>query len=231
MSIGSTFNINQPCILCGDNCHNPLCLCTACQNELPYIDHACKSCGLPIETTEHANNCGACLTSPPPISQCISLLHYESPVDYLIKHMKYHNQLSIADLLGKLLAKKIKNLDLPRPQQIIPIPLHIDRLQQRGYNQAIEIGRQLSRELNIPLNLTDCSRTRSTAPQFDIPASERGDNIKNAFEISGNINAEHVTLIDDVMTTGSTVREVAKALLNAGVKQVDVWTCARATTA
>ena len=97
--------------------------------------------------------------------------------------MKYQNQLSIAVLMGKLIATKIKKQGSTLPEQIIPIPLHIERLQQRGYNQAVEIAKTVSRELNIPLNLTDCSRTKSTIPQFDLPASERGHNIKNAFEV------------------------------------------------
>lgn len=150
-------------------------------------------------------------------------------MDYLIKHMKYHNQLSIADLMGKLLAKKIKELALPLPEQIIPVPLHIDRLQQRGYNQAIEIAKLVSRELHVPINLNGCTRIKSTTPQFDLPATERCDNIKDAFEISSKMTARHVAIVDDVMTTGSTVWEISNALLKAGVEQVDVWTCARAT--
>lgn len=232
------FNPIQPCILCGDDGQKLSCLCKACQDELPYIKSACTTCGLPLNTSanlgayEETSNeiCGACITSPPPSGHCISVLHYDSPVDYLIKHMKYHNQLSIADLMGKLIANKVKQQGKSLPEQIIPIPLHIDRLLQRGYNQAIEIGKTASRELNIPLNLTDCARVRSTTPQFDLPASERGSNIKGAFEISSQMKSKHVALIDDVMTTGSTVREVAHVLLKSGVTQVDIWVCARAST-
>lgn len=234
----NSLKLTQPCILCGDDSENTTCLCNACQDELPYIKTACPSCGIPLDkasvlgTYEETSNeiCGACMTAPPTAGRCVSVLHYDSPVDYLIKHMKYHNQLAIAELMGKLIATKVKKQALPLPEQIIPIPLHIDRLQQRGYNQAIEIGKTVSRELAIPLNLTDCTRIRSTTPQFDLPANERVDNIKNAFEISHQLKAKHVALIDDVMTTGSTVQEVAKELLNSGATQVDIWVCARATT-
>jgi len=205
-----------------------MCLCDACLNELPYIKSACKSCGLPLNDI-HSDKCGSCVTTPPPVHQAISVLHYDSPVDYLIKHMKYHNQLSIAELLGKLLVDKIKEFPGDLPEQIIPVPLHVERLKRRGYNQAIEIARPISRALNIPINLTDCTRVKATAPQIDLPASERGKNIKNAFEISTHLKSRHIAILDDVMTTGSTVWEIADTLLASGVEQVDVWTCARAT--
>ena len=222
--------IEQPCILCGDIIREPNCLCQACQQELPYIHSACFSCGLPLEPSVESDCCGQCVSSPPPTKQCISLFHYQAPVDYLIKHMKYHNQLTIAEMMGKALAKKIRKLSKALPEQIIPVPLHVERLKQRGYNQAIEISRQISTELNIPLNLTDCSRIKHTSPQFDIPATQRSKNIKNAFEISSQLQARHIALVDDVMTTGSTVWEIANSLLKSGVEQVDVWVCARATT-
>jgi len=226
------FAISQPCILCGDSGQNNSCMCNACQQELPFIENACVSCGLPLTPAETEAHCGACLSLPPPVEHCISLLHYHPPVDYLIKQMKYHNQLAIASLMGELMAKKITQQQThigSRPEQIIPVPLHINRLQQRGYNQAIEVGRRISKELGIPLNLNHCQRTKSTAPQFDLPASERAHNIKNAFEISPLLNARHVAIVDDVMTTGGTVWEITNTLIKAGVRRVDVWVCARAT--
>ncbi len=221
--------IKQPCVLCGDNSQNTTCLCNACRNELPYITSACTTCGLPLDTSTHTNICGACIATPPPIQHCISVLHYESPVDYLIKNMKYHNQLSIATLMGKLLAEKIKQDTLPLPELIIPTPLHMDRLRKRGYNQATEISKTISQELNIPLNLTAFTRSKSTSPQFDLPASERANNIKNAFNASDQITASHIALVDDIMTTGSTAWEMARTLKKAGINQVDLWVCARAS--
>ena len=219
-------------MLCGDTCENSTCLCQACIEDLPYINTACASCGLPLEHHNGESSiCGQCQSEPTPIQHCISIFHYDSPVDYLIKHMKYHNQLSVADLMGKMIAKKVKSIGQNLPDLIIPVPLHVERLKQRGYNQAIEIGRLVSRDLNIPLDHTACTRVKHTLPQFDIPAAERSDNIKNAFEVSRQLDAKHVALIDDVMTTGSTAREIATVLTQNGVTQVDVWTCARATIA
>jgi ComF family protein len=143
--------------------------------------------------------------------------------------MKYHNQLAIAELMGNLLAKKIKQATTCVPDVIIPIPLHLSRLQQRGYNQAIEIARPVSRALNIPINFNHCIRKRNTTPQFDLVIAERTKNMQQAFELIHKITAKHVAIIDDVMTTGSTVWELSKNLIASGVERVDVWTCARAT--
>ncbi len=219
--------MTQSCVLCGNSCSNNICLCNACLQELPIIEHGCKTCGLPmqIENTQ----CGQCISNTPPISHCISLMSYVPPIDHLIQNMKYHNQLAIADLLGQLLADKIIKADLPLPEQIIPIPLHISRLQRRGFNQSVEIARPLSKKLNIPLNLTDCSRVRATSPQFNLSIQERAGNMQNAFEVLRSLNVKHVAIIDDVMTTGSTVWEFARVLKKAGIETIDVWTCARAT--
>lgn len=144
--------------------------------------------------------------------------------------MKYHRQLTVADLFGSLLANKIQHNDAALPELIIPIPLHPQRLQQRGYNQAIEISRPLSKRLNIPLDIKCAKRQRNTTPQFDLPPEQRNKNLRNAFEIIHPIQAKHVAVVDDVMTTGSTVSSFSQALLDAGVTRVDIWACARATT-
>lgn len=219
--------LQQSCILCGSDSAKGLCLCQPCLDELPYIEHACKKCGVP--TVEETIHCGACITEMPQNHQTISVLHYHSPVDHLIQKMKYHNQLEIADLLGKLLVRKLLSLDYELPEQIIPVPLHISRLQQRGYNQAVEIARPVSKALNIPLNLTNCIRTRLTEPQVDLSHAERQKNLKNAFDIIHQIGARHVAIIDDVMTTGSTLNELTATLLKSGIEKVDIWTCSRAT--
>lgn len=144
--------------------------------------------------------------------------------------MKYHRQLAIADLFGCLLSDKIQQSLSPLPELIIPIPLHPQRLQQRGYNQAIEIARPISKALNIPLLIKGCERQRDTAPQFDLPANQRQKNLRGAFHISHPIQAKHIAIVDDVMTTGSTVSAFSQRLIQAGAEQVEIWTCARATT-
>ncbi len=217
----------QSCVLCGSPSEKNSCLCQPCLEELPFIEQACKTCGLP--TTESVIRCGACITVPPLNNIAVILLQYVAPVDHLIKNMKYHNQLAIADLLGQLLADKIKSQPDDLPEQIIPVPLHNSRLQTRGYNQAVEIARPVSKALNIPVNLTSCLRNRATEPQVELPHEERQSNVKNAFEIIHQTNVKHVAILDDVMTTGSTMNELTRILLNSGVERVDIWACTRAT--
>ena len=197
-------------------------------DDLPYIHNSCHTCGLPLPSNQA--HCGACIKTPPPYERCVSLLHYQSPVDYLMKQMKYHRQLTVADLFSALLADKIQGNSSTLPELIIPIPLHNQRLQQRGYNQAIEIARPLSKKLNIPLDIQCSKRQRNTAPQFDLPSDQRKKNLRNAFEIVHPIPAKHVAVVDDVMTTGSTVSSFSQTLIDAGVERVDIWACARATT-
>ena len=218
---------DQRCLLCGDTSSSGLCLCNPCLEELPFIEHACQKCGLP--TVEDTPLCGYCLIETPHNHRAVSILHYKAPVDYLIKKLKYHNQLEVADLLGSLLVAKLKHLDWPLPEQIIPVPLHINRLQQRGYNQAVEIARTVSKSLNVPVNLTNCIRTRVTVPQIELSFEDRKNNLENAFEVVHQIPAKHVAIIDDVMTTGSTLNALTDALLQSGIQKVDIWACSRAT--
>lgn len=225
----SKVGITQPdCLLCGSPGEKQSCLCKHCLDDLPYIDNACSSCGIPLKES-HADQCGTCINNPPQNTLAVSVLHYLSPVDYLIQKMKYHNQLEIADLMANLLVNKLKTTNVDLPELIIPVPLHISRLQQRGYNQAVEIARPVSKALKIPLNLTNCIRKRLTEPQFELRHDQRQSNLKGAFEIVHQISAQHVAVIDDVMTTGSTLNELTKTLKNSGINRVDIWTCSRAT--
>ena len=217
----------QGCLLCGETSDTGVCLCTACLEDLPVIEHSCRKCGLPTE--EDTPLCGYCLIETPLNHRAVSVLHYKSPVDYLIKKLKYHHQLEVADLLGKLIVDKLKRLEWELPEQIIPVPLHVSRLEQRGYNQAVEIARTVSKTLNIPINLTNCVRTRITTPQIELSIVDRKNNLTNAFEVVHQIPAKHVAIIDDVMTTGSTLNALTTALLNSGIQKVDIWACSRAT--
>ena len=213
-------------MLCGSESSRGYCLCDPCLAELPHIEHARSQCGNP--TIEPQAQCGQCISESPENHMAVSILHYQSPVDYLIQNMKYNNQLEIADLLGKLLVNRLKTMEYQLPETIIPVPLHIGRLQQRGYNQAVEIARPVSKALKIPLDLTSCIRSRLTEPQVDLSHTERRNNLKNAFEVVHQIKAKHVAIIDDVMTSGSTLNACSKTLIEVGAKAVFGLTVARA---
>lgn len=111
---------------------------------------------------------------------------------------------------------------------LIPVPLHPRRFRQRGFNQAVEIAKPISRRLNIPLNTHCCVRTRYTTPQFELPAKQRIKNLKNAFVVNNPPNVNHIAIIDDIVTTATTVNELAMQFRKSGVEKVDIWSFARA---
>ena len=146
---------------------------------------------------------------------------------HLITALKFGAHYKNARLLGLLLAEHLQPA-AQRPDLILPVPLHKARYRERGFNQAIEIAKTVSRELHIPLDLSSCHRHKDTPHQTALTAKQRRKNMKQAFSIIKPLEAQHIALLDDVMTTGSTAHELAVLLKQAGVSRVDVWVCARA---
>jgi ComF family protein len=115
----------------------------------------------------------------------------------------------------------------PLPSLIIPVPLHPKRLRERGFNQALEIAKPISKKLKIPIDKKSCYRIRHTAAQSGLSQSDRLKNLANAFEMKKPLIAKHIALIDDVMTTGQTLMELANLLYKNGVEKIDIWCCAK----
>lgn len=145
----------------------------------------------------------------------------------MIGNLKFGANYKNARLLGMLLVGHLRQT-AELPDLILPVPLHLSRYRQRGFNQAIEIGRTVAKELKIPLDLTSCKRHRDTPHQTQLSAKKRRKNLKNAFSVIKPIHARHIAILDDVMTTGSTAHELAYVLKEASASRVDVWVCARA---
>ena len=135
---------------------------------------------------------------------------------------------SLAKILARLFTDSLN--ERARPELLIPMPLHKKRLRRRGFNQSLELARLISKETGIPVNAHACQRTRHTQPQSTLPAKEKKNNVKNAFAVNQLIETRHVTIVDDVMTSGHTANELARVLKLAGVEQVDIWVMARAAT-
>jgi ComF family protein len=152
---------------------------------------------------------------------------YQAPIDSIVQGLKFHGRLSHARLLGVLLADHLRHSHCRKPHLIVPVPLHVSRLRQRGFNQAVEIARPVARSLSIDLDIHCCRRTKPTDAQSTLAVKERRHNIKGAFAVNRVFHGESIAVIDDVMTTGHTVAEMARMLLRAGAGQVDVWVCAR----
>lgn len=174
--------------------------------------------------------CGKCQLRPPVYALAHAPLLYagHNEVGFLVKGLKFGRRHACARLLGTLLAESLAGRADP-PEALIPVPLHPKRLQARGFNQSLEIARFLSARLDIPLAPEACRRVRDTAAQSSLgSAKERRMNLRKAFRVAPGLAYQHVALIDDVMTSGTTVTELARTLRRAGVARVEVWACARA---
>lgn len=213
------------CVLCREITSGAA-LCAPCHADLPWQQIACVRCAYPLSL---AGTCGECLQHPPAYDNTVALFRYQTPIDHLIVALKFHKKLDYAQLLGELMAVKMVDYyqNQPLPEVILPVPLHPQRLRERGYNQALEIARPLAKKLRVRLDTQSSRRVLFTSPQLSIPAAARKHNMKNAFMIEAPFTAEHVAIVDDVMTTGSTVNEFARVLQEAGVRRIDVWCCAR----
>ena len=171
--------------------------------------------------------CGSCQRHRPPYDRCIAALRYQGPVPSLVGAAKFRRRLNAARLLGQLLTDRVRDAAGPLPQVLIPVPLHPRRLAERGYNQALEIARVPARELALPIGSRLCERVAATLPQAGLDERARRINIRGAFAVPGPWTWDHVAIVDDVVTTGSTVAELARVLRGAGVRRVDVWAPAR----
>lgn len=212
------------CLLCGESGADGRDLCHACAEALPWSRHACPHCALPLPQSEPV--CGECLRHPPALTHAHAACVYGFPFDRLVPRFKFHHDLAAGRLMAELLCESLA--DVPRPQALIPIPLHASRLRKRGYDQALELAKPVSRELGIPLVADALLCVRPTAPQSELDAEARQRNLRYAFAVrAGFALPAHVALVDDVMTTGATLNAAAKTLLRAGVMRVDAWVCAR----
>lgn len=176
-------------------------------------------------SSEYVEVCWQCLKKAPPFSKVINYGLYEGLLAVAINHLKFHGLKRLAKPLGRLLL----SFDLSEIDGIVPVPLSIKRLRERGFNQSLLIARVISKEIRVPLLMNTLLKKKETPPQTDLSARKRLLNLKNAFEIKGDIRGLRLLLVDDVMTTGATVRECSKELMKAGAKEVIVLTLARAS--
>jgi ComF family protein len=214
------------CLLCGDAGERWLDLCGACERQLPRIGASCERCGAALPEGA-PSPCGRCLRQPPPFDSCRAAFRYEEPIRHLIHGLKFGHRYALARLLGELAAAHFRT-QAEMPELIVPVPLHPSRYRERGFNQSLEIARHLGRNLNLPLEFHALARSRATRPQAELSAKERTKNIRGAFRLERRLEARHLVILDDVVTTGATVSELARTLRKAGIERIDVWAVARA---
>ena len=203
-------------------------ICPDCDADLPRIPHGCHRCGLGLVRPSD-RLCGACLRQPPHFDSTIAALAYQFPVSGLIQQFKFGRQLATGRLLAQLLADTVANCPEPLPDMLYPVPMHRWRRASRGFNQAMEIGRDLAHRFGLGLDQSALVKTCNTAPQAELSRRQRQGNLRGVFEFRRTSSVPATAaLIDDVMTTGSTVNECARTLKRAGVEKVSVWVVARA---
>jgi len=205
------------CQICGDPGQDDSELCGACRLALPWHHDGCVLCAAPLPE-DADSHCFQCQEAPPLLQACWASFRYAPPVSELLLRHKFHQDLAAGRLLSQLM------LLSPPPWPLIPlvpIPLHAKRIRQRGYNQAWE----LVRLLNAPV-WHGLKRAKATAPQSERTAEARRKNLDDAFSVQGEVPPS-VVLVDDVMTTGSTLHAAAEALVKAGCQDVRAWVCAR----
>ena len=219
----------QNCILCSQTIDNTSpsthAVCRPCLNDLPWHPKtSCPQCGL----SSNGMVCGSCLNATPDFNATSAVFLYAYPIDAMILRYKYGNNLNLGDAFGKFLAEKInaddylKNIDL-----VVPMPMHPQRLKERGFNQALEIAKVLTKNYREKLDYKSVQRQTLTPPQASLTLKQRVKNIKGAFKVNTSFTGKRIAIVDDVMTTGASLNELAKTLKKAGATRVECWVIAR----
>ena len=214
--------IAPACLLCGGR-DEGLGLCEGCQHSLPMLaDLRCPVCAMPNPAGER---CGRCISKLPLFDRVVAAFTYEFPVTVLVQRLKYRGDLACARPLAAGLANALEKE--PYPDLIIAMPLARARLASRGFNQSMEISRRVVADFNLEISVDICRRTREGAPQALLPWKQRASNVRNAFACDIDLSGKSVAVVDDVLTTGATLNELARTLKRRGARQVIGWMTAR----
>lgn len=242
-------NIGSQCAICARAGGNGLDLCDDCESLLQpcvieepvgYVSGLCLNCGaeltgVPRKQIAPAGTlcCPDCAGLDSPFSRIVAPYRYAFPVDRLIQALKYSDQRVLARVFGTLLARTVRRQRLPGqplPEQLMPVPLHASRLRQRGYNQSADIARWCARELGIQSRARAVAREYDTGSLAGLSRAERQHRILGAFRAQDQVAGRHVAIVDDVLTTGSTARELARELYDTGAASVELWVLARTSS-
>ena len=209
-------------------------LCADCQSAIRWIEPPfCTRCGIPFPSREGKNHlCGVCLEGEKYFTIGRALGYYDGSLRKVIHRWKYGGRIHLSPLLVEWMAKGFSRYwESGLFDVLIPVPLHPQRLRQRGFNQALHLARGMSRRMGIPCGNRILEKRRPTAPQVSLSGRDREAAVKGAFRLrnTGGIKGKVVLLIDDVYTTGTTVNECSKVLMAGGAQRVDVFTLAHTT--
>ena len=215
-------------------CHTPLSLtqqglCSYCLRALPPLPLCCPRCGLPAG--DALLPCGRCLHRPPPWQQLVAVSDYRPPLSTLLARYKFSGVTALSVMLARLILLSWltarRQRGLPRPDILLAVPLHHQRAWRRGFNQADLLARPLSRWLGCAWSPQGVTRRRAALLQHQLTARQRRKNLRGAFQLEIAVQDRHIALIDDVVTTGSTVAEISRLLMRAGAASVQIWCLCR----
>lgn len=231
MIFGQTYALRHAllppiCLLCGAAGMADHDLCADCYTDLPRNRPACPGCALAL-ATDSDERCTRCRLQPRDFNRAFVPFCYRPPIDFLILGLKFAHRLSHARLLGELFAAALAERRAPLPDCIIPVPLHPLRLRERGFNQALELARPSARRWRIPLLVDGLRRVRHTPPQTQLDAIHRQKNLLGAFAANHSLSGRRVALMDDVVTTTSTVAECSRILRASGAVDIEIWAIGR----
>ncbi len=210
-------------------------LCDGCKQEIVLNSgHSCAVCAESIEgdlPPEAKSRCGRCRISPPPFDRTLFSLRYTGKTRNLIHQFKFRGKAGLSIMISGLISARIlRELELKKYDLIMPIPLHFIRLLARGYNQSYLLARDIARSFNMPVNSSALVKRLNTPPQSSLSKAKRLKSIENAFTVKDpeDIEGKNILLIDDLMTTGSTLIEASKTLKKYGAKSIACAVAARA---
>ena len=217
------------CVLCLQRSQRDIDLCRECEQAFETNDQACPRCAEPVPALAPGDVCGACIAAPPPWTKTVAPFLYSAPLTAVVEGLKSGNGLVQARILGDLLGRRLAahySIE-PLPEAIVPMPLTRRRRRQRGFNQAELLAAVVARGLGLPRRSRHLLRQRDAPPQRSLARAARLRNVRGAFTVRRPLNCRRVALLDDVTTTGATVRAAAEALLAGGVREVHVWVAAK----
>ena len=211
------------CALCGG--HARAAVCADCERAYVLAVPRCPCCANPTGALDNARHCGACLADAPSFDATWAACDYAAPLDGLVLQLKFGAQLALAPWMARVLHRAIMPIVHTAPvlpDVLCPVPLGPARLIERGYNQALEVARPLARALGVPVAPHLLHRLRETAPQSGAAPGARRNNVRGAFDLASSfdVRGRHVGVIDDVMSSGHTLEEVAAVLKQAGAARV-----------
>jgi ComF family protein len=220
-SITQALRPRMHCLICRTK--NRQVVCKICLESLPRLTHTCLQCALPLSVPSD-QICGHCIQNPPALDRVLTAYAYTSPLRFLIHQFKYHEGYFLTTTLSSLLLNA-----LPQYYQtdcIIPVPMHTRRLRERGFDHTLWLARAVSQHTGIPIRADLCQKVQHTLNSAQLNAKERRKNTPQAYSVAAS-PYQHITLLDDLFTTGETSNTIARLLKETGVREVNLWCCAR----